>query len=292
MQYASIFIQRGGGGRSVQVSYISLSLERLLTDPQKVYHRSDRQYDHSLDEPDTSITQVKEGYEVLAEKGEDDLSCEASPWGNSYFQQYYAWPAAKSALPELTDHRVFLAGCGRGDHVHWFLETGATVTGVDVSETAIQAAQDRFGNAASFYQADLTKPLAFAEDESFDLVFSNLVFSHIRAWRPVFEELYRILRSRGHLIITTIHPHYIRSNGDVESYYTITEVMNEWPGVEIPTFYRPMTAVVTPFIEAGFQLEVFTEPKPQDAYEEYQPQRYQDALTEPELLVIRARADC
>lgn len=214
-----------------------------------------------------------------------------SPWGDSYFQQHYSWPATQPILPDLTDSRVLLAGCGRGDYVPWFYDQGATVVGVDVSKTAIQHARQRFSEKATFYHANLTTSLDFADSDEFDLVFSNLVMSHIEEWTPVFEGFHRILVPQGRLVVTTIHPQYLRSNTDIEDYYTVTKVMNDWPDAEIPTFYRPIDAVLTSFIEAGFQLETVNEPKPQDAYEKYHPKRYQDAVRRPELLVIRAQAD-
>lgn len=240
---------------------------------------------------DTSIDQLRSGYDVLAERADDDLGRDASPWGDSYFQQYFSWPATQPALPDLTDRRVLLAGCGRGDYVPWFDKQGANVVGVDASGTAIQHARERVGDTATFYRSDLTTPLDFADADEFDLVFSNLVMSHIEEWTPVFEEFRRILVPRGTLVVTTIHPHYLRSDADIRDYYSVTKVMNDWPEVKIPTFYRPMDAVITSFIEAGFQLERVDAPKPQDAYEKHQPARYKSAARQPEVLVIRAQAD-
>lgn len=91
--------------------------------------------------------------------------------------------------------------------------------------------------------------------------------------------------------MATIHPNYLRSSSDIQDYYTVTKMMNDWPEVEIPMFYRPMNAIITSFIEAGFQLERVVEPKPQDAYEEYHPERYKDALRQLGLLVIRAQVN-
>lgn len=153
------------------------------------------------------------------------------------------------------------------------------------------AARERCDDEATFHRADLTEPLDFVDDDAFDLVVSNLAFSHIEEWHPVLEEFGRILVPDGTLVVTTIHPRYIRSNADIECYCDTEKVMNEWPAVEIPTYYRPMSGVVTSFVAAGFRLEAFDEPKPQDAFEEYHPERYRNAWREPELLVIRARAD-
>lgn len=238
---------------------------------------------------DTPTDRVEEGYNVLAEKA-DSLEGDANPWSDSHFQQYYSWPAARQTLPDLADTRVLLAGCGRGDYAPWFVEHGATVVGVDASETAIHHARQRFGDQATFHHADLATPLSFLDAESFDLVFSNLVMSHLEEWTPVFKEFHRLLAPRGTLVVATIHPHYLRSGADIERYDGVVEVMNDWPGVEIPTFYRPMNAVVTSFIESDFRLTAFEEPKPRGVYEECQPERYRDAMQEPQLLVIRAEA--
>jgi SAM-dependent methyltransferase len=233
---------------------------------------------------------VKRGYDTLAANAAD-MDRDVSPWGDSYFQRYYAWPAAQSALPDVDGNRVLLAGCGRGDYVPWFREGGATVVGVDVSETAIRHARDRFGEEATFYRADLTTGLGFADSDTFDLVFSNLVLSHIEEWVPVFEEFARVLRPQGALVVTTVHPQYLRSRDDVEDYYTVSEIANDWPDAEIPTFYRPVNEVISPFLEAGFRLQTVDEPQPRDAYEDHHPKRYREVRNRPEIVVVRAQVD-
>jgi SAM-dependent methyltransferase len=242
-----------------------------------------------LDETDQSTNdRVSDGYDALADKAESDLLPEASPWGDSYFQQHYSWPATRAVLPDSGVDQVLLAGCGRGDHAEWFHEKGASVTGIDNSETAIRQALNRFDQIASFYRADLTESLDFAADDAFDLVFSNLVMSHIQEWCPVFEEFHRILAPTGTLVVTTIHPLYLRSAHDVANYYKTEQITNQWPAAEIPTFYRPMNEVIAPFLSAGFSLEIVSEPTPEKSYEQYSPERYQSAIENPELIVVRA----
>jgi len=243
-----------------------------------------------LDDNDSATDRVRAGYDALAAKADEELGRDESPWGDSYFQQYYSWPATERALPDPDGRRVLLAGCGRGDHVDWFREQGGTVTGVDASETAIRRAREHCGEAATFHRADLTEPLDFADDGMFDLVVCHLVLSHVAEWRPVFAEFRRVLIEDGALVVATIHPRYVRSGADVERYYETERVTNEWPGVEIPTYYRPTNEVVTPFLEADFRLERFDEPAPREAYAERAPERYESASAEPELIVVRARA--
>ncbi|WP_135824338.1 class I SAM-dependent methyltransferase [Halorussus ruber] len=233
---------------------------------------------------------VAEGYDLLAERAREadgDLHRADSPWGDSHFQRHYSWPATERVLPDVSDERVLLAGCGRGDHVEWFRERGAGVVGVDASAEAIRTARERFGDVAAFSVADITDSLDF-EAGAFDLVFSNLVLSHVEEWTPVFEEFHRLLSPDGRLVFTTVHPEYLRAGTDA-NYYEVAEFSNSWPGVEIPTFYRPIGAIVGALLGADYRLDAFEEPKPEPEFRDHYPDRYEAAMDAPEILVVRAR---
>lgn len=105
--------------------------ERVPVGPHKLYGDLNTHCDYSLDD-DTTLDQVRDGYDELAATA-SDLDRTVSPWGDSHFQQFYSWPVTRPVLPDVSDSRVLLAGCGRGDHVPWFHEQGATVVGVDDS---------------------------------------------------------------------------------------------------------------------------------------------------------------
>ncbi|WP_435175189.1 class I SAM-dependent methyltransferase [Halorussus sp. AFM4] len=242
------------------------------------------------DNSDAPRSTVAAGYDQLAESADaGDLDPTESPWGDSHFQRHYAWPALAAVLPDVAGDRVLLAGCGRGDHVGWFLDRGAAVVGVDVSDRAIAAARDRFGDSATFRRADLTDPLDFA-DGAFDLVVSNLALSHVESWPPVFEEFRRVLAVDGTLAFATVHPRYLREGTDAD-YYEVAEFANPWPGADIPTYYRPMGEVVDAVVSSGFRIEAFEEPRPREAFREHRPDRYAAAMADPQLLVVRAAVD-
>lgn len=231
------------------------------------------------------------GYDHLAARAESEQDPAGSLWGDSHFQRFYAWPASRETLPDVRGRRVLIAGCGRGDHVGWFLDRGATVVGVDVSERALDAARDRFGDdgaeGATFRRADLAEPLDFG-DGTFDLAFGHLVLGHVREWGPVFAEFERVLTPGGSLVVTVVHPAYLRRRKDVERYYDVEEFRVSVPGVDIPTFYRPPSAMLAPLLDAGFALEAFVEPEPLDALADHDPERYADATESPEVLCLRA----
>jgi SAM-dependent methyltransferase len=236
---------------------------------------------------------VASGYDTLAERG-DDLPPAESPWGDSAFQRYHAWPETRSKLPSLDGRRVLLAGCGRGDHVADVLDAGATVVGVDASRAAIERARARFADApgAVLRRADLTDGLPF-DDDRFDLAVSHLVASHLRDWRGAFGAVRRVLVPDGRLVVTTIHPSYLReAAGDaVDGSHDVVRFDNEWPGASIPTYYRPPGEALSAVADAGFRLDAVDEPRPSAAYREHAPERARRARERPELLVLDLVAD-
>lgn len=66
--------------------------------------------------------------------------------------------------------------------------------------------------------------------------------------------------------------------------------MTDWMAVEIPTFIRPVSTVIAPFLEAGFRLQTIDDQQ-WDTYEEHHPNRYRDAQEQPEILFVRVQVD-
>lgn len=242
-------------------------------------------------EDDPNYRETIAGYDLLVEQAD---TIPVSPWGDSDYQKHYVWPAVRPLLPDVADKRVLDAGCGIGDYTGWFLESGATVVGVDASEQALTTARDRLGDQATFYRADLTESLDFAENETFDLVFSNLVLDHIEHWNPVLEGFYRVLTTDGVLVFTTIHPlrRYQLHQDEVESYYTTEAYVKNWggTGAQIASYHRPIGEIINALTRNGFTIDEFQEPTPPEEYEKCNPERYKKAMNRPDLLCVRAVA--
>jgi len=79
-------------------------------------------------------------------------------------------------------------------------DIGAKYTGVDISPVSVRAAKDQGLNAIQLDAS--SEPLPFATD-SFDLILCSEVIEHL--YNPDFavEQLKRVLRPRGKMIITT-----------------------------------------------------------------------------------------
>lgn len=92
--------------------------------------------------------------------------------------------------------RVLDAGCGMGRWLHFAVERGADVVGMDVSP-AIDVAAGREGEGADFVQADLRWPPF--PPESFDLVYSLGVLHHLEDPLEGVRALARLVRPGGEL---------------------------------------------------------------------------------------------
>lgn len=211
-------------------------------------------------------------------------------------KEHILFPAVQALLPALDEKRILDAGCGDGLYSAWLAEQGGDVTGIDFSTQMVEVARDRYGNDVDFEQADLTDEIP-AEDGSFDLVLCQHVFSHLPDLDSALSEFARVLRPGGELVLSTHHPFHdflvTREEEypstyealeldldplvvtDTESpYYHETERFEiYWGGDEDgdgePGTYhrRPLTSLIQPLLDAGFELRELTEPTPDESFQ-------------------------
>lgn len=205
---------------------------------------------------------------------------------------YYERPATLSLLPEVEGRRVLDAGCGPGVYAEWLAEHGAEVVALDVSPKMVHLAKLRLGAKAHVLRADFGRPLGFLASASFDLVLSALALDYIKAWDDVFREFYRLLRQPGHLVFSIGHPladFLLHPGGN----YFETELVHWlWSGfgmpVSMPSYRRPLSAVIDPLLRAGFALERILEPTPTEQFRQEEPEDYEKLSRHPGFLCLRA----
>jgi SAM-dependent methyltransferase len=95
------------------------------------------------------------------------------------------------------DAAVLDAGCGTGTNSAWLAKRGFKVTGADFSEFALSEAE---GEGIDYRREDLTA--LSLEDASFDAVICIGVLMHIPEVEEALQELVRVLRPGGYLIIS------------------------------------------------------------------------------------------
>lgn len=143
---------------------------------------------------------------------ENHFSKAAVSWSDRYanettFQNYNFIVRRKYVL-QLFDKkqgRYLDAGCGTGDFIPALLERGGDVFAVDVAAEMIRQAKARFCSFDSTDRihlsvADVTN-LDFPESY-FDAIISVGLIEYLSHEEPVLEELYRVLKPGGILIIT------------------------------------------------------------------------------------------
>jgi SAM-dependent methyltransferase len=125
----------------------------------------------------------------------DDLreAPDSEPYAYSNVIHGYEGASGKSVLD---------FGCGHGYVLGHYARHGAHVSGLDVTDRAVELSRSRFdllGLTGSFAVTDGTS--APFDDESFDIVCSMGVLHHIPDPAPVVAELGRVLKPGGELIV-------------------------------------------------------------------------------------------
>lgn len=125
------------------------------------------------------VRSMNQGHEKLA------------TWGRSY-------------LKINKEDTVLDLGCGGGRNIEYFLTQGATVYGMDHSQTSVSMARERNKEAIKSGRCQIlvgdVKRLPF-KDESMTIVTA---FETIYFWNEIeacFEEIYRVLNKGGHFLI-------------------------------------------------------------------------------------------
>jgi SAM-dependent methyltransferase len=209
--------------------------------------------------PDTrDRPEVHQAYKRLA--AGYDRKGDTQP-ANAYLER----PATLSLLPDVTEARILDAGCGAGHLARELADRDAGVVGLDASREMLTYARTRAPDA-DFLQADLGGDFPFDADV-FDGVASSLAFHYVREWERLFRKLRRILRPGGWVVFSVqIRTPTLRSTTTHKT--TTRESESPRYGIRSETKWRfqrtadPLSAMVTPALNAGFRLDRLIEPTP------------------------------
>jgi SAM-dependent methyltransferase len=103
-------------------------------------------------------------------------------------------------IPDFIEDGVLLEiGCGRGEYLAKMRNLGWNVRGVDVSQEAIDFARSHYQLEVCVAGAD---HLPY-DDAFFDIVFLKHVLEHLREPIAAMQEIRRVLKPNGRILITT-----------------------------------------------------------------------------------------
>ena len=226
-----------------------------------------------------------EAYETLAEAYA--LLIDTKPHNADYERP------ATSLLPDVGEKRVLDAGCGPGTYSEWLITHGAEVVAIDASPKMVELAKKRLGTLVDIHLADLQNPLDFLADAAFDLVLAPLVMYYVKDWQSVFSEFNRILRKSGLLIFSVEHPFAKFTAHQRENYFLTERVEVIWKGfgdlkVTMPSYRRPLSAMISALASTGFSVEQILEPLPTETFKQKAPKDYEELSQQPGFMCIRA----
>lgn len=124
-----------------------------------------------------------------------------------YFNEYKI-KELKEHLKDIHPTQILDFGCGHGRSVFYMTKyfPNTEVHGVDLSSESIIKAKEKKINSAIFTDFN-GKDLPYA-DNSFDIVFTSMVFHHIehKLHNEVLADIYRVIRPGGKFIIFEHNP--------------------------------------------------------------------------------------
>jgi ubiquinone/menaquinone biosynthesis C-methylase UbiE len=209
---------------------------------------------------------------------------------SSAANNYYERPATIELLGDIMGKRVLEVGCGTGPVTEWLVEHGAEVVACDVSTAMLEIARSRLGDRAELHHHDLAEPLTFLEDASVDLVVASLVFHYLRDWGAPLQELHRVLRPTGSVVMSIHHPASDWRDYCPEDYFAFIQVSEVWIKPHPVTFWRrPLSAATDAVSEAGFLIDRLVEARPSPELETRDPNAFRELTTVPFFLHLRLR---
>jgi len=168
------------------------------------------------------------------------------------YTRHYAYLLKEGEFEKHKGERVLEIGCGMGIDLLQFAKGGAIVTGIDLTENAIQYAKKHFEhrNMIGDFQVMNSETLEFREN-TFDLVYSFGVLHHTVDIEKAISEIYRVLKPGGKTIIMLYHKGF-RYYFKIHLYYGIIRAEYLKYGVKDIVnqrteefFHSPITRVYT-----------------------------------------------
>jgi ubiquinone/menaquinone biosynthesis C-methylase UbiE len=122
-------------------------------------------------------------------------------------------------IGDVKNQRVLDIGCGTGRYCELLAKRGANLVGIDPSSKMLECAKGKITPDCKF-ELHLGKiEDADFPDNHFDLIVSALTLGHIPELEPVMKKVSRIIKSRGQLIVSDIHPYWPISGHDYAEFF-------------------------------------------------------------------------
>ena len=184
-------------------------------------------------------------------------------------------PVLLAEAGDVTGKRILDLGCGEGRFSRILAQRGGRTVGIDPIRRLVKEAQ-RHASGVERYAMASGEQLPFA-DQSFDAVVAYLCLIDIPDFRAAIRESVRVLRPGGVMLVANVS-NLASSSGNpvydadgrfayyaVDNYLEEHAVTLEWAGLRIRNWHRPLSDYMDAYLDAGFVLRRYIEPRPDEA---------------------------
>jgi malonyl-CoA O-methyltransferase len=122
-------------------------------------------------------------------------------------------------IGDVKNKRVLDVGCGTGRYCELLAKKGASVTGIDPSSRMLECARRKITHGCKFELCLGKIEDACFPTSHFDVVVSTLTLGNVLELEPVIKEVSRIIKRRGRLIVSDMHPYWPVSGHDYAEFF-------------------------------------------------------------------------
>ncbi len=230
--------------------------------------------------------EVSEAYDQIAQEFHDNRVAK-----KNFYNEFLDMPNTMKALGDIKGKKILDIGCGPGLYANTLHKRGAEVYGIDISKKEIEIAKSHYKGID--FRVGSAESLPY-KSNYFDTVLIALAFTHFENMGLALDEASRVLKDKGHLIISEGNPvldvtesiegkpEFYRKFGDYFKEgirYRVWSVFMPVKHVTYETFFRL-------FREHGFALYNYIDSKPIKAGRKVDPKAYSVASKVPYFIVF------
>ena len=178
-------------------------------------------------------------------------------------QEMWGWEPADSVRKTLELFKkknvvdILIPGFGYGRNAKYFLDNGLKVTGIEISETAIDLAKKRFDKSVKIYQGSVSE-MPF-DKELYDGIFCYSLI-HLLDEKDrikLIEDCYKQLKPNGYMVFVTISKSDFRFGQGTE---ISKDTFEPWKGLNL--FFYDLDSIKVDFENFGLiENEEINEPE-------------------------------